>query len=320
MKHFLLALLVSQLAAPFATAADSMRAFVVSDGGASVQSVPKPEPQAGQVRIKVRSASVNPVDWKLAAHVAPGSQLIPGKDVAGVIDATGPAAGAWKVGQQVIALVTNGAYAEYVVAPVSAVAPKPARLSFEEAAGIPVVGETAWRSMVTVADVHAGQRVLIHGGAGGVGSSAVQIAKARGAYVIATASPRHADLLRSLGADEVLDYNSVRFEDKVKDLDIVLNTVDADTGARSAGVLKPGGMLVSVVGQPPAGPCEAAKIRCAIPGPVSGAMLGPLSELANSGKFRSVIDQRLPLADASKAWELSRAGHTGGKIILEVSR
>jgi NADPH:quinone reductase-like Zn-dependent oxidoreductase len=320
MKHFLLALLVSQLAAPFATAADSMRAFVVSDGGASVQSVPKPEPQAGQVRIKVRSASVNPVDWKLAAHVAPGSELIPGKDVAGVIDATGPAAGAWKVGQQVIALVTNGAYAEYVVAPVSAVAPKPARLSFEEAAGIPVVGETAWRSMVTVADVHAGQRVLIHGGAGGVGSSAVQIAKARGAYVIATASPRHADLLRSLGADEVLDYNSVRFEDKVKDLDIVLNTVDADTGARSAGVLKPGGMLVSVVGQPPAGPCEAAKIRCAIPGPVSGAMLGPLSELANSGKFRSVIDQRLPLADASKAWELSRAGHTGGKIILEVSR
>jgi NADPH:quinone reductase-like Zn-dependent oxidoreductase len=207
-----------------------------------------------------------------------------------------------------------------VVAPVSAVAPKPARLSFEEAAGIPVVGETAWRSMVTVADVHAGQRVLIHGGAGGVGSSAVQIAKARGAYVIATASPRHADLLRSLGADEVLDYNSVRFEDKVKDLDIVLNTVDADTGARSVGVLKPGGMLVSVVGQPPAGPCEAAKIRCAIPGPVSGAMLGPLSELANSGKFRSVIDQRLPLADASKAWELSRAGHTGGKIILEVSR
>jgi NADPH:quinone reductase-like Zn-dependent oxidoreductase len=320
MKHFLLALLVSQVAAPFAIAADSMRAFVVSDGGASVQSVPKPEPQAGQVRIKVRAASVNPVDWKLAAHVAPGSRLIPGKDVAGVIDATGPAAGAWKVGQQVIALVTNGAYAEYVVAPVSAVAQKPARLSFEEAAGIPVVGETAWRSMVTVADVHAGQRVLIHGGAGGVGSSAVQIAKARGAYVIATASPRHADLLRSLGADEVLDYNSVRFEDKVKDLDIVLNTVDADTGARSVGVLKPGGMLVSVVGQPPAGPCEAAKIRCAIPGPVSGAMLGPLSELANSGKFRSVIDQRLPLADASKAWELSRAGHTGGKIILEVSR
>ncbi len=319
MKHLLLALLVSQLAAPFASAADTMRAFVVSDGSASVQSVPKPVPQDGQIRVKVRAASVNPVDWKLAAHVAPGSQLIPGKDVAGVVDAVGPAAGVWKVGQQVIALVTNGAYAEYVVAPVSAVALKPAHMSFEEAAGIPVVGETAWRSMVTVADVHAGQRVLIHGGAGGVGSSAVQIAKARGAYVIVTASPRHTDLVRSFGADEVLDYNSVHFEDKVKDLDIVLNTVDADTGARSVGVLKPGGILVSVVGQPPAGPCEAAKIRCAIPGPVSGAMLGPLSELANSGKFRISIDQRLPLAAASKAWELSRAGHTGGKIILEVS-
>jgi NADPH:quinone reductase-like Zn-dependent oxidoreductase len=319
MKHLLLALLVSQLAAPFAIAADTMRAFVVSDGSASVRSVPKPVPQDGQIRIKVRAASVNPVDWKLAAHVAPGTQLIPGKDVAGVIDAVGPAAGVWKVGQQVIALVTNGAYAEYVVAPVSAVALKPVRMSFEEAAGIPVVGETAWRSMVTVADVHAGQRVLIHGGAGGVGSSAVQIAKARGAYVIATASPRHTDLVRSFGADEVLDYNSVHFEDKVKDLDIVLNTVDADTGARSVGVLKPGGILVSVVGQSPAGPCEAAKIRCAIPGPVSGAMLGSLSELANSGKFRIRIDQRLPLAAASKAWELSRAGHTGGKIILAVS-
>ncbi len=205
-------------------AADSMRAFVVTDSGAIVQSIPKPAPQAGQVRIKVRAASVNPVDWKIAAHVAAGSQFIPGKDVAGVIDALGASAGSWKVGQEVIALVTNGAYAEYVVAPVEAVALKPAHMSFEEASGIPVVGETAWRSLVTVADVHAGQRVLIHGGAGGVGSAAVQIAKAKGAYVIATASPRHADLLRSLGADEVLDYNSVRFEDKVKDLDIVLNT------------------------------------------------------------------------------------------------
>jgi NADPH:quinone reductase-like Zn-dependent oxidoreductase len=319
MKHVLLALLVSQLAAPFATAADSMRAFVVSDGSATVQSVPKPEPQAGQVRIKVRAASVNPVDWKVAAHVTPGGHLIPGKDLAGIIDAVGPSAGPWKVGQAVIALVSNGAYAEYAVAPVNAVAPKPAHMSFEEAAGIPVVGETAWRSMVTVADVHAGQRVLIHGGAGGVGSSAVQIAKAKGAYVIATASPRHAGLVRTLGADEVLDYNSVRFEEKVKDLDVVLNTVDADTGARSLGVLKPGGILVSVVGPPPAGPCEAAKIRCAVPGPVNGAMLGPLSELANNGKFRINIDRRLPLAEVPQAWDLSRAGHTGGKIILEVS-
>jgi NADPH:quinone reductase-like Zn-dependent oxidoreductase len=121
--------------------------------------------------------------------------------------------------------------------------------------------------MVVVADVHAGQKVLIHGGAGGVGSAAVQIAKAKGAYVIATASPRHTDLVRSLGADAVLDYNSVRFEERLKDLDVVLNTVDADTGARSVGVLKAGGFLVSVVGPPAPGPCEAAQIHCGIPGP-----------------------------------------------------
>jgi NADPH:quinone reductase-like Zn-dependent oxidoreductase len=320
MKYTLLPLLVSLLAAPLAEAADTMRAFVVTDGSATIQSVPRPEPQAGQVLIKVRAASVNPVDWKLAAHIGPGSHLIPGKDLAGVIDAVGPSAGPWKVGQEVIALVTNGAYAEYAVASVSAMAAMPAHMSFEEAAGIPVVGETAWRSMVLVADVQAGQKVLIHGGAGGVGSAAVQIAKAKGAYVIATASPRHTALVRSLGADAVLDYNSVRFEEKVKDLDVVLNTVDADTGARSAGVLKAGGMLVSVVGPPAAGPCAAARIRCAIPGPVNGAMLGALSELASSGKFRINIEQRLPLAEVPKAWDLSRAGHTGGKIILEVSR
>jgi NADPH:quinone reductase-like Zn-dependent oxidoreductase len=320
MKYALPALLVSLLIGPLAVAAGTMRAFVVTDGSATIQSVPRPEPQAGQVLIKVRAAAVNPVDWKLAAHLAPGTRLIPGKDLAGVIEAVGASAGHWKVGQEIIALVPNGAYAEYAVASVDAVAAKPAHMSFEEAAGIPVVAETAWRSMVIVADVHAGQKVLIHGGAGGVGSAAVQIAKAKGAYVIATASPRHTALVRSLGADEVLDYNTVRFEEKLKNLDVVLNTVDADTGARSIGVLKAGGILVSVVGQPPAGPCEAARIRCAIPGPVSGAMLGPVSELAASGKFRVNVEQRLPFAEVPRAWDLSRAGHVGGKIVLDVTR
>src|SRR5262249_54930539 len=161
------------------------------------------------------------------------------------IDAVGDTAGPWKVGQAVIAMATGGSYAEYAIAAVNAVAAKPQHLSFEEAAGIPVVGETAWRALVTIANVQPGQRVLIHGGAGGVGSSGVQIAKARGAYVIATASPSHSELLRSLGADEVLDYHSVRFEERLQDIDVVLNTVDADTAARSVAVLRPGGTLVS---------------------------------------------------------------------------
>ncbi len=303
-----------------AWATDSMRAVVFTDGHFQIQSVPKPEPQAGQVRIKVRAASVNPVDWKQAARAAPGTRLIPGRDLSGVIDAVGDSAGPWKVGQAVIAIATGGSYAEFALASTNALAVKPQRLSFEEAAGIPVAGETAWRALVTIANVQRGQRVLIHGGAGGVGSSAVQIAKARGAYVIATASPSHNELLRSLGVDEIVDYHSVRFEDKLKDIDVVFNTVDAATGARSIAVLRPGGMLVSVAGAAPAAQCETANIRCSVTGPVTGELLGALYELAEQGKFRVHIDRRFPLAEAAKALELNRQGHTGGKISLEVSR
>ena len=307
-------------AASAASATGNMRAVVFIDGDFQLQSVPKPEPQAGQVRIKVRAASVNPVDWKETSRAVPGTRLIPGRDLSGVIDAVGDAAGPWKVGQAVIAIATGGSYAQYAIAAVNAVAAKPKRLSFDEAAGIPVAGETAWRALVTIANVQPGQRVLIHGGAGGVGSSAVQIAKARGAYVIATASASHDGLLRSLGADQVVDYHSVRFEDKLQDIDVVLNTVDADTGARSIAVLRPGGILVSVVGAAPDAQCQAAKIRCAVTGHATGEMLGSLSGLADEGKFRVHIDERFPLAEAAKALELNHQGHTGGKIILEVSR
>jgi NADPH:quinone reductase-like Zn-dependent oxidoreductase len=300
--------------------ADNMQAVVIVDGKPQMQTAAKPEPQAGQVRIKVRAVSVNPVDWKIADHAPPGSHLIAGRDFSGVIDAVGTSAGQWHAGQAVIAVATGGSYAEYALAAASAVALKPARMSFEEAAGIPVVGETAWRSLVVVANVQPGQRVLIHGGAGGVGSAAVQVAKAKGAYVIATASPSHNALLRALGADELIDYHTVRFEDKVKNVDVVLNTVDADTNTRSIAVVKPGGILVSVVGPPAPEACAAAKIRCAIPGPVNGEMLGFLSDLAAQGKFHINIEAHLPWSDAGSAWETNRKGHTAGKIILEVSR
>ena len=318
MKYALLALLLC-LAMPLASAADTMKAVVIVGGKPQMETVAKPEPQAGQVRIKVRAVSVNPVDWKIAAHAPAESHVIAGRDLAGVIDSVGPSAGRWRPGEKVIAVATGGSYAEYVLAAANAVAVKPAHVSFDEAAGIPVVGETAWRSLVVVANLQAGQRVLIHGGAGGVGSSAVQVAKAKGAYVIATASPSHSALVRLLGADEVIDYHTVRFEDKVRNVDVVLNTVDADTNSRSIAVVKPGGILVSVVGPPPADACKAAGIRCAIPGPVYGAMLGFLSDLANRGKFHVKIERRLSWEDANEAWEISRQGHTGGKIILEVS-
>ena len=312
--------LVAVAGTPAAESPRSMRAVVYRDGKFQVQVIPIPEPQPGQVRIRVRAAAVNPVDWKQAANAAPGTRLIPGRDLSGVIDATGDGAGPWKSGQAVIAIATGGSYADYAIAAVSAVAAKPERLSFEEAAGIPVAGETAWRALVTLAAVQPGQRVLIHGGAGGVGSFAVQIARARGAHVIATASPNHDQLLRSLGADEIIDYHSVRFEEAVKDVDMVLNTVDAETAARSVGVLKPGGILVSVAGALPAAQCEAARIRCAVTGHANGAMLAALAELADQGKLRVPIERQFPLDEATQALDLSRRGHTGGKLILEISR
>lgn len=296
--------------------APTMRAAVVTDGAIKIQSVALPEPGAGQVRVKVHAASVNPVDWKRAAA---GTSHVPGRDFSGVIDAVGPSVDNWKPGDAVIG-VGNGAYAEYIVTSVDAIAAKPTKMSFPEAAGIGVVGETAWRAMVTVGDVKPGQTVLIHGGAGGVGSSAVQIAKARGARVIATASARNHAFLKSLGVDETIDYNTTRFEDKVKNVDLVLNTVDADTGQRSVGVVKEGGMLVSIVGPPPAAPCTAARIRCAVTGTVNGQQLPLVVELANAGKFSIPVAKRLPLGDAGKAWEESRAGHVRGKIILDVAR
>jgi len=317
MRYALLALLCLATAA-VAAEGDLMRAVVLGDdGGVKVKSLLRPEPQAGQVRIKVRAASVNPVDWKLAARARSGA--IPGMDLAGVIDAVGPEAGDWKRGQAVIAVAPTGSYAEYALASVKAVAVKPARLSFEEAAGLPIVGETAWRTMVTVADVKPGQRVLIHGGAGGVGSLAVQIAKEQGAHVIATASPEHAALVHSLGAEQVIDYHSVRFEDQVHDMDVVLNTVDPQIGIRSIKVVKPGGILVSVVGPPPADQCAAAKIRCAIPGRVTGEMLAQVSELAAKGRLQVHIDRQLSMDQVAEAWDLSKKGHTGGKLIIEVS-
>jgi NADPH:quinone reductase-like Zn-dependent oxidoreductase len=314
-----LALLLPSFALAASASADKMRAAVAVDGAVRVDFVPIPQPQAGQVRIKVRAASVNPVDWKLASRSGASPQ-VPGRDLSGVIDAVGPSAERWKAGDEVIAIAVGGSYAQYALASVNAIASKPTTMSFEEAAGVPVVGETAWRAIVTVGDVQKGQRVLIHGGAGGVGSSAVQVAKARGAHVIATASPRNHDYLRSVGADEVIDYNTIRFEDRVKALDLVLNTVDADTGARSVSVVKPGGILVSVVGAAPEDKCAAARIRCAQTGRVTGELLPKVVELANAGQFRISIDQRLGLEDVTKAWESSRQGHTRGKIVLDLSR
>ena len=302
-----------------ATAAETMRAAVMVNGAVEIRTVPVPEPQSGQVRIRVHAVSVNPADWKIASMGGAGDRIA-GRDFSGVVDASGPATSGWDPGAEVTGISASGSYAEYTLASVNSIAAKPAGMSFAEAAGMGVAADTAWRAIVTIGDVQPGQKVLIQGGAGGVGSAAVQIAKARGAHVIATASARNHEFLRSLEADKVIDYNTTRFEDVVAGLDMVLNTVNMETGNRSIGVIREGGILVSIVGPPPADLCDRAKIRCAETGRATGEMLKHVIELADTGKFRVSIERQLPLEEANAAWNMNRTGHSQGKIILVVEQ
>lgn len=303
-------------------APQTMQGVQVGDGGTlSVREMPVPRPGAGEVLIRVRAAGVNPVDWKVAsARVG----QVPGTDVAGVIDALGEGVTGWKVGAPVMGFARqSGSYAEYAVIPVNSLARKPQSFTFEQAAGVPIAAETAYRSLHEAGGVRSGQAVLIHGAAGGVGSAAVQVARAAGARVIGTASANNLEFLKRLGADQVIDYQAQKFEDAVKDVDLVLNTANAETGARSIAVVREGGTLVSIVGAPDPAACAAAKIRCVRPDRTTGAsnadMLARIVELADAGKFTVHVDGVYAMADAGKAWEKSRDGHTRGKLVIQVS-
>jgi NADPH:quinone reductase-like Zn-dependent oxidoreductase len=303
-------------------APEKMQAVEIGAAGSlSVQSRPVPKAGPGEVLIKVRAAGVNPVDWKSAGRRV---GLVAGTDVSGTIDTLGEGVTGWKVGEPVLGFARrSGSYAEYAVIPVSALARKPRSLTFEQAAGVPIAAETAYRSLHETSQVAAGKTVLIHGAAGGVGSAAVQIAKAAGARVIGTASAGNHEFLRSLGADQVIDYRSQKFEDLVKNADIVLNTANAETDRRSIPVVRTGGVLVSIIGSPDASACATAKIVCGRPDRETGASTGDLltkvGELADAGKFNVFVEQTFSMEDAAKAWEKSRSGHTRGKLIIKVS-
>jgi len=320
----LAAMLLVSVCAVAGAAAATMQAIVIRNGEAQLRTVPRPNPQAGQVRIKVRAAAVNPADWKRAQR-EPNSGRIPGWDVSGVIDAVGPAVRGWKAGDAVIGYLEGyGGYAQYAVVPVGHLARKPTKLSFNQAAGIPLVAATAWRALVDEAQLHAGQTVLIQGAAGGVGSAAVQIAVARGARVIGTASMNNDGYLRSIGETETIDYHTAHFERRIKDLDVVLNTVNPATAALSIQMLKPGGLLLSTAGAAPAAQCAAAHVRCVSIqvldeiGTPKSQIFSEVGKLADAGKYTVGIDATFPLAEAGKAWEVNKAGHTVGKIILVV--
>jgi len=320
-KAATLGLLAAIATLPMIASAADMQASIVKGGKLTLAQQPIPAPKAEEVRIKVRAAGVNPVDY---GRYSSREGAIPGNDASGVIEAVGAGVAGWKVGDEVIAMTAGGAYSQYAVAPVVRVANKPKRLSWEEAGALPVVSETAYRALVEVAKLQRGQRILIHGGAGGVGSAGVQIAKALGAYVIATASPRNHEYLRSIGADEVIDYNTVKFEEKVRGVDAILNTANLETGTRSLtpGVLKPDGILVTVVEANAAEQCAAAKVRCGRPdrsfGPSVAELLGKVNELIDTGKYRLNLQQTFALADAQQAWDLGKQKHTRGKLAIRI--
>lgn len=287
------------------------------------EDVPEPQPGPGEIRIKIFAAGVNPMDWKVRRGYISSLPLptIMGLDVAGTVDIVGQGENSFQPGDEVFAKVAvgKGGYAEYTVARPAEMAMKPKSIGFVESASIPTAGLAAWQSIFDLAGLEKGQSILIHGASGGVGTYAVQFAKWKGAYVIGTASEKNAEFLKSIGADEVIDYKNQRFEDIVSNVDVVLDTVGGDTFERSWGVLKPGGFLVTTVANIPEGEPEKRGIRVErVMTQSDGRELALIAAIIDERKIKPIVTTVLPLADAQKAHEMSETLHTRGKIVLRV--
>ncbi|MFI7609710.1 NADP-dependent oxidoreductase [Nonomuraea terrae] len=292
--------------------------------------VDKPVPGPTEVLVRVEAAGLNPTDWKTRAsggvlRLAPPFVL--GWDVSGVVEDSGVGQALYKPGDEVFGMLRypqgHGAFAEYVTAPSRHFVRKPRAVDHVHAAAIPLAGLTAWQALVDVAGLRAGQRVLIHAAAGGVGHLAVQIAKARGAHVIGTAGAAKHDFLRGLGADELVDYREQDFAEVVRDVDVVLETIGGDYGPRSLRTMRPGGTIVSLAISllDPGLHARAQELgirsEAILVEPDHGAMRA-LAALVDAGALRPEVAAAMPLADAAKAHELGETNRTTGKIVLTV--
>jgi NADPH:quinone reductase-like Zn-dependent oxidoreductase len=309
----------------------TMKAVVIHKyGGPEVlkyEDVPRPEPKDDQFLIRVIAAGVNPVDGMIRSGMFANEHrafpIILGSDVAGIVEKVGSKITKFKAGDPVFAYVSldkTGGYAQYALATEREAAPKPRSLTYVEAAAVPIVATTAWQALVDTAKLGRGQTVLVHGGSGGVGSFAIQIAKARGAKVIATASTANQELLKQLGADVAIDYTKQKFEDTAKDVDVVLDSIGKDTLARSYGVVKKGGIIVSIVARPDKGELEKHGIRgAALSVDPNGDELNEIGKLIDDKKIKVIVSQTFPLSEVIKAQEQVASGHTRGKIVLKVA-
>lgn len=308
----------------------AVRIHAYGDAGVlRYEDAPMPDVAPDDVLVRVVAASVNPVDWKIREGFL--QQMLPHKfpltlgwDVSGVVEAVGAKVTRFKPGDAVFSrpdIARNGTCAEYAAIRESELAHKPQTISHVEAATLPLAGIAAWESIVTTAQVSAGQRVLVHAASGGVGSIAVQLAKARGAYVIATTSEKNRALVQSIGADEVIDYRTQKFQDVVRDVDAVLDTIGGEVQEASWSVLKPGGILVSIISTPPEEKAEALGVRSAFLFiQSSAAILAQLAELVERGKLRPLVGAEFALKDIAKAHALSQSRHAAGKIAVYVGQ
>ncbi|MEU0490048.1 NADP-dependent oxidoreductase [Nocardiopsis sp. NPDC006139] len=314
------------------TSDDAMMRAVSQDayGGPEVLRevrLPRPVPGPSRILVRVRAAGVNPTDWKHRANAGflDRLPLVLGWDVAGVVEAVGYGVTLFEPGDEVFGMLPYpygvGSHAEYAVGPARAFARKPAGIDHVQAGALPLVALTAWQALVDTADVRPGQRVLVHAAAGGVGHVAVQIAKARGAYVIGTASAAKHGLLKEWGADEAVDYREVDFAEVVRDVDVVLDPFAGEVLDRSLGVLRPGGIAVSILAVTAGQRARARELGVRVAGllvEADHAGMAAIADLVERGLLRAHVQEVFPLAEAARAHALGDTGHVTGKLVLEV--
>jgi NADPH:quinone reductase-like Zn-dependent oxidoreductase len=310
-----------------------MKAIVIEQYGGKEElkekEILKPTPQENQVVVALHATSINPIDWKLREGYLKTMlpfdfPIILGWDAAGEIDELGTNVNNFKVGDRVFArpeTTNRGTYAEYTVIDSHLVAKIPDNISFEEAACVPLAGLTAWQCLFEFGDVKKGDKVLIHAGAGGVGTFAIQLAKHAGAYVATTAGSHNIEFLKSLGADEVIDYKIQDFENILKDFDFVLDSLGGENQDKSFTVLKEGGRLASIVSEPNQQKAEQKKIKSGLVWLTpNGEQLAKIAELLQQRKLKVIIGHKFPLTEEGikEAHALSETHHAKGKIVIEI--
>ena len=292
-----------------------------------LESIPVPKPGEGELLVQVAAAGVNPVDFKIRGGKYPAVKqdklpFIMGRDVAGTVVEVGHAATGFAAGDAVIAMpgLGRGGYAEYAVVKVTEAAKKPEVLDVVQAGAVPLAALTAWQGLFKHGQLKTGQRLLVQGGAGGVGHFAIQFAKAKGAQVITTASSAHIDFLRRLGADQVIDYEAQRFEEAVAEVDVVFDLIGGEVQERSWQVLKRGGVLVSTLNEPSKEKAAAAGARgLRYTVTESGEDLAAIVKLIEAGKVKPVVTKTYQLREAAAAQQFLENEHPEGKVVLSIN-